>query len=134
MPKATSRVYRNILHVGLGGDSSVYGDRVPAIFFQPKTTRLHICSAIDGHKNFNRFGNTPPLPMNKWSNIEVGQRENVEGKYEFFVNVNDDTFFQVVNEQPKEFREAKVYLANNHHHTANAVIDNFKIETERKIN
>jgi len=133
MPREISKRYTNIIHVGLGGNMDVYGDRVPAIFFKPETTRLHICSAIDGDEDFNRFGSTPDLPLFTWSNVIVGQCENEEGNYEFFVELNGETFFRVVNEKPDEFRDVKVYLADNHHNTANAKIDNLKIETESKI-
>ena len=48
--KITS-TYDSVLHIGLGGNAGVYGDRIPA-FFIKNTKELHLASSINGNKNF----------------------------------------------------------------------------------
>ena len=50
-PYNTVNVLSNILHATIGKDNERYGDRIPGIWFLPKTTKLFICSAVNGNKN-----------------------------------------------------------------------------------
>ena len=68
-PFGTVTGWSNILHVGIGGNFEVYGDRIPGIWFISGTTRLHISSAINGNSNFQI--DTDSIPMNKWTKGEL---------------------------------------------------------------
>ena len=60
----------NILHLTLGGDDSVYGDRNPAVWFENKG--IHIVSSISGNKhNFKNI--KPPLQAGKWMHFKISQ-------------------------------------------------------------
>ena len=58
--KITS-TYDSVLHIGLGGNAGVYGDRNPA-FFIKNTKELHLASSINGNKNFWK---NHPVELNK---------------------------------------------------------------------
>ena len=51
-PTGTVEKYGSIIHLTRGENIKRYGDRVPAVWFSPRTRRLHICSAINGKKKF----------------------------------------------------------------------------------
>ena len=62
----------SLVHIGLGGDNSVHGDRYPAIFFLPNSLELLIASAINGNKN--HFTKKIIL-SDKWTTIVVQQQK-----------------------------------------------------------
>ena len=62
--------WQNILHLTLGGDNSVYGDRTPALWL--KDSKLYVASAISGNKDKNKFIN-PPLQAGAWMHVEISQ-------------------------------------------------------------
>lgn len=57
----------NILHIGLGADNGVYGDRTPGIWFLSNTTRLYISNAINGNKDYiGCIGSAPKIGKNNF--------------------------------------------------------------------
>ena len=50
-PMGIVQGWGSLVHIGLGGDNSVYGDRYPAIWFSPNSLQLYIASAINGNKD-----------------------------------------------------------------------------------
>ena len=115
------------MHVGIGGDHAVYGDRTPAIYFYPGGTRMHIPSAING--NSNHVMSTPAIPLNEWSRVEVSQFQLPDKSYQMTVMVGDTIVDQVTNTDPREFIDVKVFTSDNYYETAKARIDNLKILT-----
>jgi hypothetical protein len=63
----------SLLHIGLGGSNSVYGDRCPAIWFNPNSLSLHISSAINGNKN--NTVNLKALHSSEWTTIVIQQQK-----------------------------------------------------------
>jgi hypothetical protein len=71
-PVSTVNGWSSLVHIGLGGDKK-FGDRNPAIFFQPNSHKLHITSNINGNPN-SQF-NTEALPSGKWTTIVIQQQQ-----------------------------------------------------------
>ena len=62
--------YQSILHLTIGSDNSVYGDRTPAVWLI--NNGFHIASAISG--NSNNYKNIhPPLAAKRWMRFEISQ-------------------------------------------------------------
>lgn len=64
--------YSNIIHLSIGDNVNIYGKRCPAVYFTSGSTKLHVCSAINGNGNKcwrSRF----KLPLNAFSKIQIQQ-------------------------------------------------------------
>ena len=64
--------YQNIIHLTLGGDNSVYGDRTPGVWLY-KDEGFMINSAINGIKNKGKYI-YPPIQADKWIHFEISQK------------------------------------------------------------
>ena len=128
MPTGLIGSHGNIFHIGLGPDMVSYGDRIPAIWFLPDTTQLHITSAVNGQPNY-RPSDTDPIPMNEWTRVEVSQLRLTDGSYQHTIRVGDTIYDQILNTDPREFKNIKVYTSDNHYLAADALLTNFKIDT-----
>ena len=73
--------YLNIFRMAVTGlpDNGVYGARIPGIWLYPRSSKLHITSAVSG--NSNKYFNTADLPLNKFSSIAIQQRRQYGDKY-----------------------------------------------------
>ena len=63
--------YLNILHLTIGGDNSVWGDRTPAVWLFRNKGFL-ISSAISGNYNNDKLI-YPPTQAGKWMHFEISQ-------------------------------------------------------------
>ena len=72
-PMGIVQGWGSLLHIGLGGNNSVYGDRCPAIWFNPNSLSLHISSAINGNKN--NTVNLKALHSSEWTTIVIQQQK-----------------------------------------------------------
>ena len=117
----------NIFHIGLGADNTIYGDRIPSIWFNSGNTELHIASAVNGDKNY--WKNTDPIPMNEWTQVEVSQLQLTDGSYQYTIKIDDKIYHQILNTDPREFENIKVYTSKNDNLAAKVLLTNFKIDT-----
>nr|XP_047124211.1 coadhesin-like [Hydra vulgaris] len=101
--------YRNILQLTANRSLSNYGDRNPLIYFTNKTGCLVVSSAINGIKN--KILTIKTLSLNEWASIKVVQ-QLVNGSYNFSVAINGNVITSVINLQPIEFSNAKVYASD----------------------
>ena len=120
-------VYSNILHMGTGGEKENYGDRTPAIYCFRNQTTLRIVSAINGVTSYPFISS--PLPMHKWTRVEVSQLRQSNGSYQFTIQIADNIIAQVENTDAREFSNVKVFASNNYTSAARAKIRNIKISS-----
>ena len=73
--------------------------------------------------------NTPAIPLNEWSRVEVAQFQPPDKSYHMTVMMGDSIVDQVTNTDPREFKYVKVFTSDNYYETAKARIDNLKIST-----
>ena len=103
----------NILHATVGNDNGKYGERTPAVFFLPGSSKLRVCSAINGNANYC-FDSDEELPLHQHSKITVEQRQSLDDyDYYFQVLVNDKVVLpEMKNEQPEIFNGVKYYASS----------------------
>ena len=108
--------WTNLVQLTIGGNAEAYGDRTPAIFFHRKQGMM-VASAVSGMKNYrpksNVGGRTKfwklPNP-GEWTWIEIGQRqEERTNAVNFYISINDTEIFSVLNTQPRNFSNVKVF-------------------------
>ena len=118
--------WSSIIHATLGGNRKRYGDRTPAIWFKPRTTKLVICSAISGDKN--KCYTSPPLPKNKFSRIFIRQFQKKDFKYYFQIFINGKKKLDIVNTKPRIFKNVKYYGSDPWYIAAKAELKAFVLK------
>ena len=129
-PFSTVYGWSNILHATIGGNDAKYGDRIPGIWFHSGSTKLHICSAVNGNKNY--CYNTPyQLGRYKFTTITIRQvqKENYGNHYFYQIIINGKKVVDVMNRETKVFRNVKYYVSDPWHDAARANIQNLKVIT-----
>mmetsp|Transcript_13869 Transcript_13869/g.20258 ORF Transcript_13869/g.20258 Transcript_13869/m.20258 type:complete len:1374 (+) Transcript_13869:108-4229(+) len=63
-PTGTIRGWRNVMHFSLGGNCCSYGDRSPAVWFAPGSTRLYVVAGHINDPNADYYSPRPGLPLN----------------------------------------------------------------------
>lgn len=125
-PIAKVSKWSNIIHVTKGGEGQALGDRAPAVFFAPRSTRLVVASAINGQKNYVWISRTQ-LPLGKASKIEIKQHL-VADKIMFQVSIDGAVVHFVENKSPRFFKGITVYASYpNYKWPAYARIANYKL-------
>ena len=122
--------WSNILHATIGGNIRNYGDRTPGIWFHSKSTKLHICSAVNG--NINYCYNSPfSLHLFKYTTITIRQvqKSNYGNHYFYQIIVNGKKVVDVLNRVTKVFKNVKYYASDPWHHASKASIQNLKLIT-----
>jgi len=121
--------WSNIIHFSSGSDNSVYGDRIPGVWFRPSsssatTNKLHICSAIDGKVSY--CYDSELFPLNKWIKVKISQTK-VSDNYEYVITLNDKKVMQKKNSRPANFDDVKVYTADPWYNAQPGYIKNLKV-------
>jgi len=125
--------YTNIIHFSVGGDYSVYGDRVPSVFFIGGTHRLHISSAINGRSNYY-WRTSQSIQKGVFTHVLIRQRKNKQGQYVYSISLNGKQVFSIINTDPREFTNVKVWASNPWYASSGAVLKGLEYESgEPKI-
>ena len=104
--------WTNLLHLTLGHDIQIYGDRYPAIFFHPAPTHgMTIVAAISGNKNFVTNTMTDRPLVGEWTSLEISQ-EQAGGKFVYKIVIGGKIIFSVEIEKPEEMCNVKVYASD----------------------
>ena len=101
-PTGKDAAYTNIFRMGVKGttDYLQYGARQPAIWFLPRSNKLHMSAAVSGSPN--RYFNSAELPMNKFTNIVIQQRRQYGERYRLVSSLISSIFiflFSIVSYQ-----------------------------------
>ena len=108
----------------VGDNSGKYGSRTPFIQFHKGSTKILVCSAINGNKNYC-WSSNQELQLNVFSNIQIRQTwDTQERKYVFFVFINGKKECRIVNNSPAKFDNVKLYASSPWYHPAQAIIKN----------
>ena len=108
-PVATVTHWSNIIRIGLGvHDQAAYGDRAPAIFFFPGSTKLQIASAVNHDISYDVCSKNA-LGIDGWTTLVVSQFQSVTNDLiQFRVTVGGLVIEDCLNTYPKEFQNVKV--------------------------
>ena len=128
-PSGTIYGWSNILHATIGKNIARYGDRTPGIWFHSASTRLHICSAVNGNKNY--CYNSPSLHRYKFTTITIQQvqKRSYGNHYFYQIYINGKKVVDVLNSRAQIFRNVKYYAGDPWYHAAKANIRNFRLST-----
>ena len=116
--------YANILHFTIRGNAGRRGDRIPSIFFIPRTTRLFICTfyrrqvCVDTQKS---------LPLNSEVHLEINQLYIGNGEYRYTIIQEGVIIYTVINDDAQQFSNVKVYGSNPWYPTAKAKITKMSV-------
>ena len=94
------------MHATTGADNHVSGARTPSIYFPPGSTTLEICVQI-----YNCFA-SEALPLNSWTNVQIAQSKQSNGTSQYSIVINGTEVHSVINSQPQEFQDVKVYASS----------------------
>ena len=126
-PFGKSHGWTSILHVTEWDDNSAYGNRIPAVFFQPETNKLTIWSAINGNKNYC-WNDKTDLPAGKFSHVIIKQKL-VGQQYVYVIYLNGKKVFHIVNTRPITLYRAKVFLSSPWYAAAKAFVKRVRVTT-----
>ena len=129
-PTSYQSVWANIFHMSIGKDLKQYGDRTPGVWFNPKSNnatenKLYICSAVNGDRDY--CYNSKDFPLNNWIKVKVEQTE-VDGNAMYRVYLDNEKVHEVVNTQPAEFDNVKVYVSDKWYNAQEGKIRNLIID------
>ena len=129
-PFGTVYGWSNILHATIGGNNAKYGDRIPGIWFHSGSSKLLICSAVNGNKNYC-YSTPYQLGRYKFTTIIIQQVQNpYSGNHYFYqIIINGKRVVNVLNYDTRVFHNVKYYVSDPWHHASKVNVINFKVET-----
>ena len=71
------------------------------------------------------------MSMNSWTSVEISQLLQPDNKYKFTIKVGDSINYDVINNDPREFRNVTAYIGSTIYTNPPAIarIDNLNITT-----
>ena len=125
-PFGTVNKYSSILHATIGKDHGQAGDRIPAIWFQPRSTKLYICSAVNGNKDYCYSKSS--IPLHRTSFIIVQQVQSKKNyQYYYQIIINGKRILNILNKNPQVFKNVKYYAGDPWWNPAYATINHFNL-------
>ena len=122
---SVSNTWVNVFHMTTGGDHAVYGDRIPALWLNGGSNPyLHACASIDGSVNYCKNYN---VPTNTWHKVKLSQRKSKNGNYVFEFEVNNMMINSVLNSQPADFNNVKVFASDPWYPPFHGSVRNFQV-------
>ena len=111
---AGSSDWFSLLHAGTGtgGTNSGYGSKIPSIMFRPSDGKLIFYSAVNGNAMYS-YETGSSYSTGQWVSIEVSQLQNNLGDYTYSITINGVVVHTVVNTQPQQFSNVKIYSGND---------------------
>ena len=100
----------NIIHL-TSTDKDEYkthGDRTPIILLEKQ--KVYVRSSVNKNPDYSQVF-TDVLSLNQWTRIEVCQQK-INGDFIYSISIGGKELHSVVNSQPKEFTEVKVYVSS----------------------
>ena len=120
----------NIIQLTKGSsfaETLVLGDRTPAVFLIKSRDKFSITSAINNNPNFAIKVEANGLAVNVPIQVEVHQRYTSGGSYRFFIVINGEEVFSIINNHAQQFYDIKVYASNRWANPCPGFIKNFEI-------
>ena len=88
---------------------------------------MHIRSSINNNGN-NGYDEKTDLPANKFSTVKVTQVPR-EGVYHFEIYLDGKRIYTTVNNNPADYRNVKVYMADPFTTPANAIVNDLSYKS-----
>ena len=103
---AKTETITNILHATKGSNRVM----LPGVFVLPDSTKLKICSNING--NSSSCFNTAPLVLNSFTNIKIRQFHYNRQTYRYQIFLNTRRVYNIDNRRAINSGNVKVYVSN----------------------
>ena len=117
--------WTNILRVfNVEQNSGKIGTRIPAVFVHSRTTKLHICNAING--NGNNCFNSKPLPKNQYTTVVIQQTLKYNDRYRYSIEIGGEEVYTVTSINPRVYQNVKLFASDNYYNPAKGSIKNIK--------
>nr|XP_047144043.1 uncharacterized protein LOC100205832 isoform X2 [Hydra vulgaris] len=110
--------YRSVIHLTMGENDLIYGDRVPGVWIFNK--KLHV--VFIPYRNFE----SEPLSLNKWINVQINQTVESEKAY-FKVYINHKKVYEGQNYLARRFANIDVYAGDPWYDSQDGFIKNFEV-------
>lgn len=96
------------------------GDRIPAVFLHSDSSRLHICSGINGNHNY--CYNSEAMDMDTWFNVKIVQtmkhftsaHANAGSHIFYQIFINGDQVFEIQNDAAQTYENVKAEFSNGY--------------------
>ena len=120
--------WHNILHFTTGDDIGSPGSRIPAVWMHmskgdEKEKPILISSDVSGNSNY--CWTSKSIPVNAIIQIQI--RQIREGStYIYQILIDGEVHHEVINRQPRVFRDVKLYASDPWHAAQKGEIDNLE--------
>ena len=101
--------YCNLVHLTKQNHHGEHGDRIPLVSIYKPTRILHTASSINN--DHSHVQNLLALTVNQTYKIEIHQRYVSNGDYRYFIILDGQEVYSVVNTDAKQFYNIKVYAS-----------------------
>ena len=115
-------ITQNIFHLTTGESCCNVGSMIPAVWIF--NGNLNVGMAINGVGNLSR---SFAINDTEWYNVLILQKKNKHGDFTFKVLINAEVKWSLVNINPKEFKDVKLFISNPWHQAFNGSLRNFHI-------
>ena len=124
-----SPVWTNIIRFASAnttyGSPITIGKRIPAVFININSRKLHFTHAVNGMANYIVNGEATDNKLNDNHHIEIHQRYVSRGDYRYFIKINGTEIHSTINSDARQFYNVNVYASDPWYENVNGFISNF---------
>ena len=124
---ALSGEYSGIIHLTENGNGGPYGDRTPLVNLKKVSEAFHLelASAINSQDKF--WLSAHVMKVGESTHVEIHQRYVSGGNYRFFVKINGQEVYSIINRDARQFYNVKVYASDPWHPVSPGYIKNLEV-------
>ena len=111
---STQDYFINLIRFTIGGNNNQHGDRIPAVFQNPGSRKLHFTSSIGDRRNY--VFNSEELSFNVKHHIEIDQTYYGNSIYRFNVEINGQNVLSTINSKARQFYNVQIWASDPWYH------------------
>ena len=117
--------WSSIIHLTIGGDAEIIGDRTPAVFLMPESRGFHFTTSLGDDISYfwDYYEN---LQQNYVYEIEIHQRYISNGNYRYFIKIDREEVHSAINSKARQFYNVKVYVGDPWYNASKGLISNLQ--------
>ena len=113
---------------GLGGHPGAkHGERTPLVSLPPLRDNIYISSSINSNDDYGKHVHLNGLVVNVSTHTEIHQRYTSGGKYRYFIKINGEEIFSIINANAQQFYDVKVYASDPWEDNCSGYIKNLEV-------
>jgi len=119
--------WQSILHLtSTGNNCCNWGDRVPAVWISHEK-KFHILAALNGQGNAGYHGTV--AKTGEWISVKISQTL-INSKFVYEIKINGQSVYKVENKRAQEFKNVKVFAADNFYNALDGSIRGLSIRNQ----